>query len=74
MALLSRRKSFTQNGINRIKMANKCSTIQPFLVWASLTACVFDFVQDYVKNNILKAEKLSEEKFYANDLKGKIHR
>jgi hypothetical protein len=30
------------------------------------------FFQDYVKNNILKAEKLSDEKFY--DLKNNIHR
>lgn len=29
--------------------------------------------QDYVKNNILKAEKLSDEKFYSNDLKSNIH-
>jgi len=27
-----------------------------------------------VKNNILKAEKLSDEKFFANDLKNNIHR
>jgi hypothetical protein len=27
-----------------------------------------------VKNNILKAEKLTDEKFFSNDLKNNIHR
>jgi len=30
--------------------------------------------QDYVKNNILKAEKLADEKFFPNDLKNNINR
>lgn len=30
--------------------------------------------QDYVKNNILKAEKLADEKYFPNDLKNNINK